>query len=180
MCLYILKTSYIISYNTCYINTVPPEFKVSERMVYVRVGDPLQLNCTPDAHSSSGENVPYYDLEDSRSPTGITQLSYRLLKNGVEVMASDLDSGSSGLLNVTEAVNMTDSGMYSCVVEDAVFEKRALIFNLAKRKRGIVQAPVFEVFEGVALSLLGSPILSSAVNFSVVVGGEHWRHWNHL
>ena len=144
-------------------------------MLYVRVGAPLQLNCTPDAHSSLGANIPSYNLEDGRGPTGITQLSYKLSKNGIEVMT--FSGGSSGLLNVTGAADVTDSGSYSCVVEDAVFEKQARIASLAKRKRGIVQFSAYDVFEGVTLSPLGSPILSSTVNLSVVVGGEHWRSW---
>lgn len=144
----------------------------------MRVGDPLQLNCTPDAHSSSGENVPSYDLEDGNGPTSLTQLSYKLSKNGTEIMTSDF--GSSGVLNVTDAADVTDGGMYRCVVEDAVFEKRAIISTLARRKRGIAQVASYEIFEEVALlPLMGSPILSSTANISVVVGGEWRRHCTH-
>ena len=160
-----------------YHYTVPPEFTTPERVLYVRAGDPLQLNCTPDAHSSSGENVPSYDLEDGNGPTSITQLSYWLSKNGTEILTSDF--GSSGVLNVTDAADMTDGGMYRCVVEDAVFDKRAIIGTLARRKRGIDQVASYEIFERVALSLLGSPVLSSTANISVVVGGECWRHCVH-
>ena len=157
-----------------YHYTVPPEFTTPERVLYVRAGDPLQLNCTPDAHSSSGVNVPSYDLEDGNGPTSITQLFYRLSKNGTEILTSDF--GLSGVLNVTDAADMTDGGMYRCVVEDAVFDKRAIIGTLARRKRGIDQVASYEIFERVALSLLGGPVLSSTANISVVVGGECWRH----
>ena len=153
-----------------YVHTVPPEFKAPERVLYVRAGDRLQLNCTPDAHSSSGGNVPSYDLEDRTGPAAITQLSYRFSKNGSEIMSPSL--GSSGLLNVTDVANMTDSGMYSCVVEDAVYRKEARFRFLARRKRGVVQISTFSILEGVTQSLLASPRLSATVSFSVVVGGK--------
>ena len=163
--MHLLQNAYIF-----YVRTVPPEFKAPERVLYVRAGDRLQLNCTPDAHSSSGGNVPSYDLEDRTGPAAITQLSYRFSKNGSEIMSSSL--GGSGLLNVTDVANMTDSGIYSCVVEDAVYRKVAIIRDVARRKRGVVQISSFSIFEGVTQSLLASPRLSATVSFSVVVGGK--------
>ena len=136
----------------------------------MRAGEPLQLNCTPDAHSSSGQNVPSFDLEDSSGSTSITQLSYRLSKNGAEVMTAA--AGSSGLFNVSNAANVTDSGMYSCVVQEDIFQKVANIISVARRRRAVVRLPVVSFLSTVLLNRVMDTSLSTAVSFSVVVGGE--------
>ena len=164
---HILSVQYCIHRNLNYVYAVPPEYKNPSNLLYVRRGDPILLNCTPQA--TSADYGPIFNTEDLNGPPSFTRVSYQWTRNGTQ------QSTDSPILNITMEAETEHSGVYTCTASDEVVLITAQ-FNVAPAKKRsssfFIPTDYIRLPTVLTTSEKFSP-LETSVNFTVLVGGVY-------